>query len=69
MTRLSILLAIAFALACANQPDSATSGLDSGRGYTLVNLHPDNERSRLYAVNLQQPGRVTRQPSLDRLGR
>jgi hypothetical protein len=61
MTRSSILLAIAFALACANQPSgsgNATSELSSGRGYTLVNLHPDNERSRLYAVNFQQPGLI-----------
>jgi hypothetical protein len=26
--------------------------------YTLVNLHPDNQRSRLYAVNFQQPGLI-----------
>ena len=58
MTRLSILLAIAFVLACAHQPDGATSGLSSGRGYTLVNLHPDNQRSRLYAVNFQQLGLI-----------
>ena len=26
--------------------------------YTLVNLHPDNERSRLYTVNFQQRGLI-----------
>jgi len=57
---------IALALACAArpgstvQPESAEVGinLDSGRGFTLVNLHPDNERSRLYAVNFQQAGLI-----------
>ncbi len=61
MPRSSILLAIALALACANQSSDtggATSELSSGRGYTLVNLHPDNGRSRLYAVNFQQSGLV-----------
>ena len=59
MTRSSILLAIAFALGCANQPGGgATPEFSTGRGYTLVNLHPDNERSRLYAVNFQQPGLI-----------
>ena len=28
--------------------------------YTLTNLHPDETRSRLYAVNFQQPGLIPR---------
>jgi hypothetical protein len=52
---------IILALACANKPDSTrddVGDLASGRGFTLVNLHPDNERSRLYAVNFQQGGLI-----------
>ena len=61
MARSAILLAIAFALACTNHPsgtDGATTEWSSGHGYTLVNLHPDNQRSRLYAVNFQQLGLI-----------
>jgi hypothetical protein len=61
MARSAILLAIAFALACANHPsgtDGATTDWTSGHGYTLVNLHPDNQRSLLYAVNFQQLGLI-----------
>jgi hypothetical protein len=61
MLRYSIIAAIGLALACAYQggtPDGNTSDLDSGHGFTLVNLHPDNERSRLYAVNFQQAGLI-----------
>ena len=32
--------------------------LSAGSGYTLVNLHPDEGRSRLYAVNYQQAGLI-----------
>lgn len=49
------------ALACARDPGGgggAPSPFASGRGYTLVNLHPDNERSRLFAVNYQQAGLI-----------
>lgn len=56
------LLAFAsLALACASQPLVTTSGVDlisAPAVYTLVNLHPDDERSRLYAVNYQQPGLI-----------
>lgn len=61
MIRCAISVAIALGLACANSsgtPSSPATPFDSGRGYTLVNLHPDNERSRLYAVNFQQRGLI-----------
>src|SRR5262249_33791656 len=32
--------------------------------YTLVNLHPDEERQRLYSVNYQQPGLLLRWPKV-----
>lgn len=51
-------IAITLACACATQTGYDASGLDSGKGFTLVNLHPDNERSRLYAVNFQQAGLI-----------
>lgn len=61
MKRALVVALISLAIACANRPDD-TGGiardLDSGRGFTLVNLHPDNERSRLYAVNFQQSGLI-----------
>ena len=58
--RLLAIGSIALTLACASQSKTArqTSDLDSGRGFTLVNLHPDNEQSRLYAVNFQQAGLI-----------
>jgi hypothetical protein len=50
------------ALACAgSQPLVTPSGVDLTTApvvYTLVNLHPDDERARLYAVNYQQPGLI-----------
>jgi hypothetical protein len=61
MARRLILVAIALGLGCANSPGARitpATAFDSGRGYTLVNLHPDNERSRLYAVNFQQRGLI-----------
>jgi hypothetical protein len=61
MVRRLLLVAIALGLACANSPGTLNrpaSSFDAGRGYTLVNLHPDNERSRLYAVNFQQRGLI-----------
>jgi hypothetical protein len=61
MARSAILLAISFALACANHPsgtDGATTVWNSGRGYTLVNLHPNDEQSLLSAANFQQPGLI-----------
>ncbi len=37
---------------------SGQSMMNSGGVYTLVNLHPDMGRSRLYAVNYQQQGLI-----------
>src|SRR5262245_18020766 len=52
-------LAALVALACAAQRRApVATGFESGHGVTLVNLHPDNERSRLYAVNYQQAGLI-----------
>ena len=60
MRRLFALGSILLMLACASRPTTAGDGsdLDSGRGFTLVDLHPDNQRSRLYAVNYQQAGLI-----------
>ena len=61
MKRAFILALTGLALACASRshdPGGNAPDLDSGRGFTLVNLHPDNERSRLYAVNFQQAGLI-----------
>ncbi len=50
------------ALGCASsQPLVSSTGVDLLSApvvYTLVNLHPDEERSFLYAVNYQQPGLI-----------
>ena len=50
------------ALACAGtQPLVSSSGVDLINApvvYTLVNLHPDEQRRFLYAVNYQQPGLI-----------
>ncbi len=56
-----VLASIVLGLACAilNCAARGADGfIDSGRGFTLVNLHPDNERSLLFAVNYQQPGLI-----------
>ena len=57
-----LLASACLALACAStQPLVSTSGVDlinTPGVYTLVNLHPDEERSLLYAVNYQQPGLI-----------
>jgi hypothetical protein len=61
MNRYAAFALFALFLACASQtPESkeAASALSSGRGYTLVNLHPDDQRSRLFAVNYQQAGLI-----------
>jgi hypothetical protein len=60
MNRIAIAVTICFVLACANHRGQSAGApdLESGRGYTLVNLHPDNQRSRLYAVNFQQAGLI-----------
>ena len=34
--------------------------LEAETAYTLTNLHPDEQRARLYAVNFQQPGLIPR---------
>lgn len=61
MARIAIILVTTFALACANRLSEIgghESELSSGHGYTLVNLHPDNQHNRLYAVNFQQAGLI-----------
>jgi hypothetical protein len=61
MSRHYVLALTVITLACAAQRDYSgeePNGLESGSGLTLVNLHPDNERSRLYAVNYQQSGLI-----------
>jgi len=58
MIRGAILLISVFVLACASGTGGGTSEFDAGRGYSLVNLHPDNVRSKLYAVNYQQAGLI-----------
>jgi hypothetical protein len=50
-------------VACATAPselrdESGTNLLGASGVYTLVNLHPDEERARLYAVNFQQRGLI-----------
>jgi len=59
--RASLLLA-SVALGCAgSQPLVSSSGIDllsAPQVYTLVNLHPDEERGRLYVVNYQQAGLI-----------
>ena len=59
---LSLLITLAIESACASPVQLLDSQGRSMIGatdvYTLVNLHPDNERSRLYAVNFQQRGLI-----------
>jgi hypothetical protein len=52
-------------ISCASGPSSVVdqSGIDlmqAPRVYTLVNLHPDEVRARLYTVNYQQGGLIRR---------
>jgi hypothetical protein len=58
----SFVLATLLALGCAStQPLVTSSGVDLITApvvYTLVNLHPDDQRGRLYAVNYQQAGLI-----------
>lgn len=58
--RLGVLVAMTLVLACASRPslEAAVSAFGTARGFTLVDLHPDDERSRLYAVNFQQAGLI-----------
>jgi hypothetical protein len=63
MFRLHIVrvIVLAFVCACAarsSHTDKRVSSFESGNGFTLVNLHPDNERGRLFAVNFQQAGLI-----------
>jgi hypothetical protein len=60
LPRYTVLAATVLGLGCAHQQGAITStaDLESGRGFTLSDLHPDNERSRLYAVNFQQAGLI-----------
>jgi len=52
-------LALVFADRTAAVAADATSPLVGAPGvYTLVNLHPDEQRQRLYSVNYQQPGLI-----------
>jgi len=55
---------------CASGPSGVVepSGVDlmhAPRVYTLVNLHPDEVRARLYAVNYQQAGLIPRCSQVD----
>jgi hypothetical protein len=64
MSRLLWGLSVAAALAfpsCASRSLIDANGVDligADRVYTLVNLHPDEKRSVLYAVNYQQAGLI-----------
>jgi hypothetical protein len=62
LLRASSVLATLVMLACTgSEPLVTSSGVDllaSPVVYTLVNLHPDEQRSRLYAVNYQQAGLI-----------
>jgi len=60
MRSLLIAAIVCIVLTGGSPPARSESGVDltSGRGRTLVNLHPDNARSRLYAVNYQQSGLI-----------
>ena len=62
MRRVLVLVAV-LGTACAGslpelRDDSGTNLLQASGVYTLVNLHPDEERARLYAVNFQQAGLI-----------
>jgi hypothetical protein len=61
MPRVIVLLVLALVLADRTAAVAAdvTSPLVGASGvYTLVNLHPDEQRQRLYSVNYQQPGLI-----------
>src|SRR5437867_10393653 len=56
-----LVLALVFADRTAAVAADATSPLVGASGvYTLVNLHPDEQRHRLYSVNYQQSGLIPR---------
>ncbi|MEN8182679.1 MAG: hypothetical protein ABFS46_09105 [Myxococcota bacterium] len=57
------LLLLVLAMACSGgagqgAPDKLTPLIGADGVYTLVNLHPDDVRSKLYAVNYQQQGLI-----------
>ncbi len=61
MARTCATLLVVGLIGCASQShevDAVMAGLSTGRGYTLVNLHPDDKRNRLFAVNYQQKGLI-----------
>jgi hypothetical protein len=62
MERVLVLLGLLL-VSCAGslselRDDTGTDLLQAPPVYTLVNLHPDEEHARLYAVNYQQPGLI-----------
>jgi hypothetical protein len=58
--RLAVALAALLAAACASElrNPAGVDLLGASGVYTLVNLHPDERRSTLYAVNYQQSGLI-----------
>jgi hypothetical protein len=60
--RVTLALLAVYAIAgCASTPapDGARAA-DPSLRYTLVNLHPDDGRRRMYTMNYQQPGLIPR---------
>lgn len=50
--------AAVFLAACASSPSELDSAWADRTGHALLNLHPDDARSLLYAVNDQQDGLI-----------
>lgn len=68
---LGAMLAIAAALACGSPPPSperAREVFGRNDGVTRVNLHPDEARRLLYAVNYQQTGLIPACSEVEYLG-
>jgi hypothetical protein len=68
--RSAAVIAALVGISCASGPSGVVdqSGIDlmqAPRVYTLVNLHPDEVRARLYAVNYQQSGLIPRCTEVD----
>ena len=66
-----MLVVTALALARAVEPalpDESAGVFASRRGFTLVNLHPDNARSRSYAANQRQAGSIPVCSEIEYLG-
>jgi outer membrane protein assembly factor BamE (lipoprotein component of BamABCDE complex) len=58
--------------ACSSTPklllaDGQTSLLQANKVYTQTNLHPDDQRHRLYSINYQQAGFIPRCTEVDLL--